>query len=65
MYYGVSRDAGQNLGKRAENMDFRGIDASETTDNGPYESTDEMKESIRVMLEDGEAGAVKMSSYLT
>ncbi len=35
------------------------------TDNRLYESTDEMKESIRAMLENSEVRPVKMSSYLT
>jgi len=35
------------------------------TGNRLYESTDEMKESIRAMLDNGEVRPVKMSSYPT
>jgi len=35
------------------------------TGNRLYESTDEMKESIRAMLDNGEVRPVKMSRYLT
>jgi len=35
------------------------------TDNRLYGNTEEIKESIRTMLDNGEVGPVKISAYLT